>query len=59
MAIWTATFIEFWKREMPKLQYEWDVIDFEKKMEPMRVDFELLEDLEKKKNPVTMVSIWL
>jgi len=57
MAVWTVTFIEFWKRETSKLQFEWDAIDFEKKMEPMRTKFELLKDLEKKRNPITDVSL--
>ena len=56
MAVWTVLFIEFWKRETSKLQFEWDVIDFEKKMEPIRAKFELINNLKKKKNPITDVS---
>jgi hypothetical protein len=56
MAIWTVLFIEKWKRKNIILQYEWDVIDFEKKMERMRVEYELLSNLPKKKNPLTDVK---
>ncbi|CAF0848775.1 unnamed protein product [Brachionus calyciflorus] len=52
MAVWTVLFIEFWKREQSKLQFEWDVIDFEKKNEPIRPEFELKVNT-KRKNPVT------
>ena len=41
MAVWTVLFIEFWKREQSKLQFEWDSHDFEKKNEPIRPEFEL------------------
>ena len=56
MAIWTVLFIEKWKRKNINLQYEWDVIDFEKKMERMRVEYELLSNLPKIKNPLTDVK---
>ena len=52
MAIWTVLFIEFWKRETSKLQFEWDAIDFEKKMQPIRPQFELNVS-GKKKNCIT------
>ena len=54
MAIWTVLFIEFWKRETSKLQFEWDAIDFEKKMQPIRPQFEL-KVTQKKKNRITDV----
>jgi hypothetical protein len=56
MAIWTVLFIEFWKRKAIKLQFEWDVTDFENKTEQLRHEFELLSNLPKKKNPITDVS---
>ncbi|RMZ94526.1 anoctamin-4-like isoform X2, partial [Brachionus plicatilis] len=52
MAVWTVLFIEFWKREQSKLQFEWDVIDFEKKNEILRPEFELKVNT-KRKNPIT------
>ena len=56
MAVWTVLFIELWKREIKRLQFEWDVIDFEKKMEQPRAEYELLKHLPKKKNPLTDVT---
>ena len=56
MAVWTVLFIEFWKREQSKLQFEWDAIDFEKKNEPIRPQFELRVTT-KIKNRVTDVSL--
>lgn len=41
MAVWTVVFIEFWKREQSKLQFEWDTHDFEKSNEPVRPEFEI------------------
>jgi hypothetical protein len=55
MAVWTVLFIEFWKREQSKLQFEWDTTDFEKKIENIRPEFELKVPV-KRKNPVTGVS---
>lgn len=57
MAVWTVLFIEFWKREQSKLQFEWDAIDFEKKNEPIRPEFELKVNT-KRKNPITGVGIF-
>lgn len=52
MAVWTVLFIEYWKREQSKLQFEWDTIDFQKKIETVRPEFEL-KVKEKRPNPVT------
>ena len=30
MCFWTVFFIEFWKRETSRLQYEWDAMNFDK-----------------------------
>lgn len=54
MAVWTVLFVEFWKREQSKLQFEWDAIDFEKKSETIRPQFELKVQM-KKTNPITKV----
>lgn len=40
MCFWTVLFIEFWKRETSRLQYEWDTVNFEKKMQPIRPEYE-------------------
>ena len=56
MAIWTVLFIEFWKREQSKLQFEWDTTDFQKKLEPIRPEFEL-QVQKKRVNPITGVRL--
>lgn len=56
MAVWTVLFIEFWKRKTIQLQFEWDVIDFEKKSEQLRHEFESHSNLPRKKNPITDVN---
>lgn len=53
MAVWTVLFIEYWKREQSKLQFEWDTIDFQKKIESVRPEFEL-KVKEKRPHPVTL-----
>lgn len=52
MAVWTVLFIEFWKREQTRLQFEWDVIGFGKGNEMIRPEFELKVN-EKRTNPIT------
>lgn len=56
MAVWTVLFVEFWKREQSKLQFEWDAIDFEKKNESIRPQFELKVQ-SRRKNPITGVGL--
>ena len=29
MALWATFFIEFWKRQQSRIQYDWDVSDYE------------------------------
>lgn len=55
MAVWTVLFVEFWKREQSKLQFEWDAIDFEKKSETIRPQFELKVP-DRRTNPITGVN---
>lgn len=52
MAVWTVLFIEYWKREQSNLQFEWDTIDFQKKIESVRPEFEI-KVKEKRPNPIT------
>ena len=40
IAIWTVVFIEFWKREQYKLQFEWDTISYQGENEKIRTEFE-------------------
>ncbi|CAF3386640.1 unnamed protein product [Rotaria socialis] len=55
MSLWARWFIEFWKRRQAVLQYEWDSIDFEENLEPIRPEYE--DEANKAKssriNPVT------
>jgi hypothetical protein len=56
MAVWTVLFIEFWKREQAKLQFEWDVTNLNSnESEIIRPEFELLVT-ETRENPVTKVN---
>ena len=59
MAVWTILFIEFWKREQSKLEFEWDVIDLDKNMESIRPEFEARVSKlpTRRKNPLTGVII--
>ena len=52
MAIWTVLFIEFWKREQSKLQFEWDTFKFGKKTEMIRPDYEIKVN-QSQRNPIT------
>lgn len=52
MTIWATLFIEFWRREQNSLQFEWDAVNFNKKIEKIRPQFEM-QVKETKKNPVT------
>ena len=58
MAIWTVLFIEFWKREQSRLQFEWDVVGFGKETEMIRPEFEL-KAKQKRKNSITGVSTFV
>jgi hypothetical protein len=58
MAVWTVLFVEFWKREQSKLQFEWDATDFERKNETIRPQFELKVPT-KRRNPITGVCVLL
>ena len=56
MAIWTVLFIEFWKREQNRLQFEWDTTGLGKNSERIRPEFELRA--EKRLHPLTGVRIF-
>ncbi|UJR10628.1 hypothetical protein I4U23_014825 [Adineta vaga] len=40
MSLWARWFVEFWQRRQAVLRYEWDSMDFEEHLEPIRPDFE-------------------
>ncbi|GAB1292140.1 Anoctamin-5 [Apodemus speciosus] len=55
MGIWVTLFLEFWKQRQARLEYEWDLVDFEEKQQQLqlRPEFEAMCK-HKKMNPVTM-----
>ncbi|XP_075044787.1 anoctamin-5 [Mixophyes fleayi] len=54
MGIWVTLFLEFWKRRQARLEYEWDLVDFEEEQQQLqlRPEYEA-KCTRKKKNPVT------
>nr|NP_001086810.1 anoctamin 5 L homeolog [Xenopus laevis]AAH77486.1 Tmem16e-prov protein [Xenopus laevis] len=54
MGIWVTLFLEFWKRRQARLEYEWDLVDFEEEQQQLqlRPEYEA-KCTDKKKNPVT------
>ncbi|XP_029438356.1 anoctamin-5 isoform X4 [Rhinatrema bivittatum] len=54
MGIWVTLFLEFWKRRQARLEYEWDLVDFEEEQQQLqlRPEYEA-KCTEKRKNPVT------
>nr|XP_033783925.1 anoctamin-5 isoform X3 [Geotrypetes seraphini] len=54
MGIWVTLFLEFWKRRQARLEYEWDLVDFEEEQQQLqlRPEYEA-KCTSKKKNPVT------
>ncbi|XP_072527052.1 anoctamin-5b isoform X1 [Salminus brasiliensis] len=43
MGIWVTLFLEFWKRRQARLEYEWDLVDFEEEQQQLQIrpEFEL------------------
>ncbi|XP_028999538.1 anoctamin-5b isoform X2 [Betta splendens] len=43
MGIWVTLFLELWKRRQARLEYEWDLVDFEEEQQQlqMRPEFEI------------------
>ncbi|XP_053576348.1 anoctamin-5 isoform X3 [Bombina bombina] len=54
MGIWVTLFLEFWKRRQARLEYEWDLVDFEEEQQQLqlRPEYEA-KCTKRKKNPVT------
>ncbi|KAM3854206.1 anoctamin-5 isoform 2-T2 [Vipera latastei] len=54
MGIWVTLFLEFWKRRQARLEYEWDLVDFEEEQQQLqlRPEYEA-KCTQKRKNPVT------
>ncbi|EGV92215.1 Anoctamin-5, partial [Cricetulus griseus] len=60
MGIWVTLFLEFWKQRQARLEYEWDLVDFEEEQQQLqlRPEFEAMCKL-KKMNPVTKMGLLL
>ncbi|XP_072322782.1 anoctamin-5 isoform X3 [Scyliorhinus torazame] len=54
MGIWVTLFLELWKRRQAKLEYEWDLVDFEEEQQQLqlRPEYEA-KCTHTKRNPVT------
>ncbi|XP_076791129.1 anoctamin-5 isoform X3 [Arvicanthis niloticus] len=54
MGIWVTLFLEFWKQRQARLEYEWDLVDFEEEQQQhqLRPEFEAMCK-HRKMNPVT------
>uniref|UniRef100_A0A8D0SWR6 Anoctamin n=1 Tax=Sus scrofa TaxID=9823 RepID=A0A8D0SWR6_PIG len=54
MGIWVTLFLEFWKQRQARLEYEWDLVDFEEEQQQLqlRPEFEAM-CTHRKMNPVT------
>ncbi|XP_069888820.1 anoctamin-5 isoform X2 [Dipodomys merriami] len=54
MGIWVTLFLEFWKQRQARLEYEWDLVDFEEEQQQLqlRPEFEAMCK-HRKINPVT------
>ncbi|XP_072448856.1 anoctamin-5 isoform X7 [Chiloscyllium punctatum] len=54
MGIWVTLFLELWKRRQAKLEYEWDLVDFEEEQQQLQIRPEYEAKCKHyKKNPVT------
>lgn len=53
-------FLEFWKRRQARLEYEWDLVDFEEEQQQLqlRPEYEI-KCTSRRVNPVTQVSIYI
>ncbi|XP_015249253.1 PREDICTED: anoctamin-5-like [Cyprinodon variegatus] len=54
MGIWVTLFLEFWKRRQARLEYEWDLVDFEEEQQQLQLRPEYESKCTKsKENPIT------
>ncbi|CAF0946662.1 unnamed protein product [Adineta ricciae] len=58
MSLWARLFVQFWGRRQAAFQYEWDSIDFEAHLEPIRPEYERQAALmkETREDPVTGIK---
>ena len=55
ISLWGTVFLEFWKREQAKLQYRWNLNDFDPGEEPARPAYMSLKTKKSQPNPITGV----
>ncbi|MBN3315655.1 ANO5 protein, partial [Atractosteus spatula] len=56
MGIWVTMFLEFWKRRQARLEYEWDLVDFEEEHQQLQLRPEYETKCTRRKlNPITQV----
>ncbi|MED6275747.1 Anoctamin-5, partial [Characodon lateralis] len=54
MGIWVTLFLEFWKRRQARLEYDWDLVDFEEEQQQLQLRPEYESKCTKsKENPIT------
>uniref|UniRef100_UPI00398F4CD8 anoctamin-5 isoform X2 n=1 Tax=Pristiophorus japonicus TaxID=55135 RepID=UPI00398F4CD8 len=54
MGIWVTLFLELWKRRQAKLEYEWDLVDFEEEQQQLQIRPEYeTKCTHYRRNPVT------
>nr|XP_043892005.1 anoctamin-5-like [Solea senegalensis] len=60
MGIWVTLFLEFWKRRQARLEYEWDLVDFEEEQQQLqlRPEYET-KCTNRKMNRITQESEWV
>uniref|UniRef100_A0A8C5GQI3 Anoctamin n=1 Tax=Gouania willdenowi TaxID=441366 RepID=A0A8C5GQI3_GOUWI len=59
MGIWVTLFLEFWKRRQARLEYEWDLVDFEEEQQQLQIrpEFEI-QCTNKRLNKITQRIIY-
>ncbi|XP_056273223.1 anoctamin-5 isoform X3 [Pseudoliparis swirei] len=60
MGIWVTLFLEFWKRRQARLEYEWDLVDFEEEQQQLqlRPEYET-KCTNRKLNRITQETEWV
>ncbi|XP_077067555.1 anoctamin-5 isoform X4 [Siphateles boraxobius] len=60
MGIWVTLFLEFWKRRQARLEYEWDLVDFEEEQQQLqlRPEYEI-KCTSRRLNNITQEQEWV
>ncbi|XP_067356072.1 anoctamin-5 isoform X3 [Channa argus] len=60
MGIWVTLFLEFWKRREARLEYDWDLVDFEEEQQQLQLRPEYETKCTKRKlNRITQETEWV